>query len=87
VEEPETRRKFVSALVVLMLAASAATGQSTFGSIVGVVQDKTQAVVPGASVKLQSLNDNSSSTVISDQNGTFEFVNLSGGRICGGPRT
>jgi uncharacterized surface anchored protein len=79
-EEQEMRRKFVSALIALMLMAGTAVGQSTFGSIVGVVQDKTQAVVPGASVRLQSLNDNSTRTAISDQHGAFEFVNLKPGR-------
>jgi hypothetical protein len=72
--------KFVSALLVLMLTASAVVGQSTFGSIVGVVHHKTQAVVPGASVRLQSLNDNSIHTALSDQDGAFEFVNLKPGR-------
>jgi hypothetical protein len=33
------------------------------------VHDKTQAVVPGASVRLQNLNDNSTHTVTSDQDG------------------
>ena len=74
------RTKFASALIALMLAACTAAGQSTFGSIVGVVHDKTQAVVPGASVRLQSLNDNSTHTALSDQDGAFEFVNLKPGR-------
>jgi len=74
------RRKFVSALITLMLTASTAMGQSTFGSIVGVVHDKTQAVIPGASVRLQSLNDNSARTVTSNQDGAFEFVNLKPGQ-------
>ena len=72
--------KFPITLITLMLTACTALGQSTFGSIVGVVQDKTQAVVPGASVKLQSLNDNSIRTAVSDQDGAFEFVNLKPGR-------
>jgi hypothetical protein len=74
------RTKFAIALIALMLAACTAAGQSTFGSIVGVVHDKTQAVVPGASVRLQSLNDNSTHTALSDQDGAFEFVNLKPGR-------
>ena len=57
-----------------------ARAQSTFGSIVGVVHDTTQAVVPGASVKIQSLEDNSTRSATSDQNGSFEFVNLKPGR-------
>src|ERR1700684_4045092 len=53
-----------------------AHAQSTFGSIVGVVHDASQAVVPGASVVIRSLEDNSSRSVTSDQHGSFEFVNL-----------
>jgi hypothetical protein len=57
-----------------------AAAQSTFGSIVGVVHDTTQAVVPGAEVRLQSLDDNGSRTTRSDADGAFEFVNLKPGR-------
>ena len=57
----------------------AAHAQSTFGSIVGVVHDTSQAVVPGASVVIRSLEDNSSRSATSDQNGSFEFVNLKPG--------
>jgi len=53
--------------------------QSTFGSIVGVVHDTTQAVVPGASVKVRRLEDNSLRSTTSDENGSFEFVNLKPG--------
>ena len=53
--------------------------QSTFGSIVGVVRDPTQAVVPGATVKLKSLEDNGVRAATSDDNGSFEFVNLKPG--------
>ena len=53
--------------------------QSTFGSIVGVVHDTTEAVVPGASVKIRRLEDDSIRSTTSDQNGSFEFVNLKPG--------
>ena len=56
-----------------------ADAQSTFGNIVGVVHDTTQAVVPGASVTVRSLEDNSIRSTVSDQNGSFEFVNLKPG--------
>ena len=41
-----------AAMLVLWLISGgvSVSAQSTFGSVVGVVQDKTQAVVPGASV-------------------------------------
>jgi hypothetical protein len=67
-------------LVLCVLGISvSANAQSTFGSIVGVVHDTTQAVVPGASVKIRRLEDNSIRSTPSDQNGSFEFVNLKPG--------
>jgi len=66
------------ALAVGLIACSAA-GQSTFGSIVGVVHDATLAVLPGATVEIRGLEDNSIRTTTSDQNGSFEFVNLKPG--------
>jgi len=65
-------------LCVLGLNVSA-RAQSTFGSIVGVVHDTTQAVVTGASVKVRRLEDNSVRSTTSDENGSFEFVNLKPG--------
>ena len=44
-----------------------------------MVHDTSQAVVPGASVVIRSLEDNSSRSATSDQNGSFEFVNLKPG--------
>ncbi len=77
------RNPVISSLATSLLAFSllvaSAQAQSTFGSIVGVVHDATQAVVPGASVKIQSLEDDSSRSTTSDANGSFEFVNLKPG--------
>ena len=44
------RSTFSVVVIVVVLTVCSAIGQSTFGSIVGVVHDTTQAVVPGASV-------------------------------------
>ena len=68
-------------MIVLWLAGSSVSvsAQSTFGSVVGVVQDKTQAVVPGAKVTIRRLEDNSTRSTTSDQNGSFEFLNLKPG--------
>jgi hypothetical protein len=67
-------------LVLGVLGVSVSVdAQSTFGSIVGVVHDATQAVVPGASVKIRRLEDNNIRSTTSDQNGSFEFVNLKPG--------
>ena len=60
----------VVVLVLCVLGFNvSARAQSTFGSIVGVVRDTSQAVVPGASVKVQGLEDNSIRSTTSDQNG------------------
>ncbi len=78
-----TRRHAINAAAIVVLCFCGADislqAQSTFGSVVGVVHDTTQAVVPDASVKLRSLEDNSLRSVTSDQNGSFEFVNLKPG--------
>jgi hypothetical protein len=68
-------------MIVLWLAGNSVSvsAQSTFGSLVGVVQDKTQAVVPGAKVTIRRLEENSSRSTTSDQNGSFEFLNLKPG--------
>ena len=73
------RSLFSVLAIVVVLTVCSAMGQSTFGSIVGVVHDTTQAVVPGASVKIRRLEDNSTRSTTSDQNGSFEFVNLKPG--------
>src|ERR1700677_3220876 len=73
----------LSSVAALLLACtvvlSSAHAQSTFGSIVGVVHDASQAVVPGASVEIRSLEENSTRSTSSHQNGSFEFVNLKPG--------
>jgi len=74
------RSMFSVVVSVVVLTVCSAVGQSTFGSIVGIVHDKTDAVVPGATVQIKDLADNSTRSITSDQNGSFEFVNLKPGR-------
>src|ERR1700723_1622046 len=66
-------------VLCLIGSSSSVQAQSTFGSIVGVVHDATQAVVPGASINIRRLEDNSVHSTTSNQNGSFEFVNLKPG--------
>jgi uncharacterized surface anchored protein len=73
------RCKFACVALAIVLMGCSAVGQSTFGSIVGTVHDTTQAVVPGARVKIRSLEDNSVRSTTADENGSFEFVNLKPG--------
>jgi hypothetical protein len=71
--------KGILAVLLSIGMACSVSGQSTFGSIVGVVHDPSQAPVAGASVELRSLEDNSTHSMTSDENGAFEFVNLKPG--------
>jgi hypothetical protein len=64
------------AILAILVCSSRCFGQSTFGSIVGTVQDSSQAVVPGATVTLHSQDDNSDRTTTSSPTGDFQFVNL-----------
>ena len=74
--------KVVTTIVVLcaLVMNVPARAQSTFGTIVGVVHDGTQAVVPGAAVTIRSLDENSVHSTTSDENGSFEFLNLKPGK-------
>lgn len=48
------RGKFAGTAIAIVLMACSAAGQSTFGTIVGVVHDKTQAVVPGRQFRYEA---------------------------------
>jgi len=67
-------------LLFVAVFAMSAHAQSTFGSVLGTVQDVTQAVVPGATVTLHSEEDNSNRKATSGPTGDFQFVNLKPGR-------
>jgi hypothetical protein len=70
----------VTTLTVVCLAFfSYAHAQSTFGSIVGVVKDPSGLVVPGAQIKLTSVDDRSSREAVSDADGLFQFMNVKPG--------
>jgi Carboxypeptidase regulatory-like domain len=74
-----TKMKWAALMFTAVFAASA-HAQSTFGSVVGTVQDATEAVVPNAAVTLHSQDDNSDRVTTSSSTGDFEFVNVKPGR-------
>jgi hypothetical protein len=78
-EERKMRRVFAIVVIAFVFTLYPAAGQSTFGSIVGVVDDSSKASVAGASVQLRSVEDNSIRSATTDQSGAFEFVNLKPG--------
>ena len=66
--------------VILVLAATAAaSAQSERGSITGVVQDSTRAVLPGVAVKVVNTDTNAATTVFSADSGSYNVASLSPG--------
>ena len=63
-----------------ILGPTNAGAQSTFGSIVGTVQDKSNSVIRAASVRLTNLDENTSRETLSNSQGTYEFLNVAPGR-------
>ncbi len=70
----------VACLLSLAFWAPNVKAQSTFGSIIGVVQDPGGLVVPAAQVKLTGLDDTSLRNAVTGQDGTFQFLNVKSGR-------
>src|SRR5262245_18749534 len=70
--------------LILLLASLAISpsvnAQSTFGSIVGVTQDANLAVVPEATITIKNLDENSTRSTLSNDEGSFQFLNLKPGR-------
>ncbi|MBZ5572065.1 MAG: TonB-dependent receptor [Acidobacteriia bacterium] len=69
----------VTLLLACVVLLSSAQAQSTFGAIVGVVQDPGGLVVPGAKITLLSLDDRSARDVLSGPDGSFQFMNVKPG--------
>ena len=69
---------FVCALL-LSAAALCARAQSTFGTILGTVQDAQGAVIPGAQITVHSLDETEERTTTSSASGDFVFENLKAG--------
>lgn len=78
------RRVGRSALLVIglsLLALGIARAQSTAGSIRGVVQDKTNAVVPQSHITLHSIDENTDRVVNADASGVFLLEDVKPGRF------
>src|SRR5262249_5792344 len=66
--------------LLLLTAPRIASAQSTLANIVGVVRDQSALALPGASVTLQDLDQNTKQDTVSDGDGAFQFLNLKPGR-------
>jgi Carboxypeptidase regulatory-like domain/TonB dependent receptor len=75
-------RSVFSILVCYLLISSVAPAyaQSTFGSVRGIVQDNTSAVISGTQVVLHSTDENTDRTASADASGSFIFENVKAGQ-------
>src|ERR1700761_6695425 len=73
--------RWVLPLIIILFSVSAlpALGQSTFGSVRGIVQDESGAAVPDAMVVLHSTDENVDKTARADASGSFGFENIKAG--------
>jgi len=62
--------------VIALTAAPAGFAQSTFGSIVGTVQDSSGAALPGVAIKIRNLADNTTRATLTDNSGDYQILNL-----------
>jgi hypothetical protein len=75
------RRFFPVLMCSLLLSASLlAHAQSTFGSVRGVVQDATGAVISDAEIVLHSTDENTERTTVADASGDFILENVKAGK-------
>lgn len=65
----------IGAVLVLFIPVRVAA-QSTYGAVVGVVSDASDAVLPGVTVTLTEVQTNLVRTTVSKGNGAYEFNNL-----------
>ena len=68
----------------LALAFLDAMAQTTTGSIVGTVTDKTGAVVPGAALTVTNTDTGSSNKTITDSSGNYVVTPSARGPLFGG---
>jgi hypothetical protein len=64
------------AIAALVGPATDLSAQTTTGTILGVVKDEQQAVVPGAAVTVRNVDTNVARSVITDPGGRFRVPNL-----------
>lgn len=70
---------FATLCLVFCSGGLSAYAQSTFGSILGAVQDPSGAVIPGAIVHVKNLNDNTARDARTNDSGEYLVLNLNPG--------
>jgi len=75
----DTLRRTTLAIVAIgcaLMLPTSLRAQSTFGSIIGTVQDSSGAQMAGVAVKVRNLNDNSTRATLTDNSGEYQVLNL-----------
>ena len=72
--------RFNTALCISLLLSLAAWGQSFYGSLVGTVNDSSNASISQASVTLTNTATGDRRTSLTDASGSYQFVNLPPGQ-------
>ena len=70
----------ITVSIILTGFAAGAQAQSIQGSVLGAVKDKSGAVVPGAQVTLQNLDDGTAREAVSNGTGDYQFLDTPAGR-------
>jgi hypothetical protein len=66
-------------IIVLVLAAASAFGQSTFASVLGTVHDASGAVVAGCAITVENTGTSAKRSITTDQRGNYAVENLEPG--------
>src|SRR5439155_23373390 len=61
------------------LTLSVASGQSTFGTILGTVRDQSGALMPGCMVTVENLGTSLRRAIVADERGSYNAPNLEPG--------
>jgi hypothetical protein len=69
----------ISIAAIILFWARVGEAQSTFGSIIGTVQDQTGASIADAMIMIRNLDDNSSAMAMTNQSGEYVILNLKQG--------
>ncbi|HEY1947342.1 MAG TPA: TonB-dependent receptor [Bryobacteraceae bacterium] len=71
--------RWLIAVCLISFVQAGLWGQSTFGSIVGTVQDASGGPMPSVALAIKNLDENTERTLTSDEKGDFQALNLQPG--------
>ena len=69
-------RRLSLAWALALFVSTPLMAQSSTGTVQGTVKDNQDGVVPGATATIRNTQTNSTRTVVSDDNGSYRFLNM-----------